>query len=147
MGRWQMIGIGLGPWWWMSFCIFIRCCYITVDSLTPALWNGACSKRWISEQMRQKLLMFHNSSIRNRDCHEMTLLFYTFRSKQTRCDSTHVTEQYLANCPKLLKLRPLKSKYLKIAAINIFNSFNINFTLNVNLDKSHSIIFVRMAIS
>jgi hypothetical protein len=28
--------------------------------------------------------MFHNSSIRNRDCHEMTALFYTVGSKQTR---------------------------------------------------------------
>jgi len=34
-----------------SLCIR-RCCYITVDSTTPAPWNGACTERWISKQMR-----------------------------------------------------------------------------------------------
>ncbi len=85
--------------------IFIRCCYISMDSVTPALWNGACSKQWISEQMRKKILMFNNCFITNLYCYEKTALFYTFRSKETHCDSTNVTEQYLANCPKLLKLR------------------------------------------
>jgi hypothetical protein len=68
-------------------CMQYWCCYLTVDSVTPALWNGACSKRWISEQMRQKMLMFHNCSITNHDCYEKTALFYTFRSKQTLCIS------------------------------------------------------------
>ncbi len=101
------------PQWPVMWAIFIqnRWCYITADSVTPSLWNCACSKWWISEQMRKKMLMFHKCSIQIRwllrkDC--VTLyLFYTVRSKQTRGDSTHGIEQYLANCPKLLKLRPV----------------------------------------
>ncbi len=97
------------PQWPVMWAIFIqnRWCYITADSVTPSLWNGACSKWWISEQMRKKMLIFHKCSITNQDCYEKNALFYTFRSKQTRGDSTHVVEQYLANCPKLLKLRPV----------------------------------------
>ncbi len=36
------------------------CCDITVDSTTPAPWNGACTERWISKRMHYIMLMFHN---------------------------------------------------------------------------------------
>ncbi len=41
--------------WWQSF----RCCYITVNSGTTALQNGACTFRCISKQMHYKTLFSH----------------------------------------------------------------------------------------
>jgi hypothetical protein len=38
----------------------LRCCYITVDSATIALQNGACTYRGISKQMHHKTLFSHN---------------------------------------------------------------------------------------
>ena len=37
-----------------------RCCYITVDSATAALQNGACTYRCISKQMHYKTPLSHN---------------------------------------------------------------------------------------
>ncbi len=36
-------------------CLHYRCCYITVDSATTALQNGACTYRCISKQMPYKI--------------------------------------------------------------------------------------------
>jgi hypothetical protein len=36
-----------------------RCCYITVDSATTALQNGACTYRCIPKQMHYKTLFAH----------------------------------------------------------------------------------------
>jgi len=42
--------------------IYKRCCDITMDSTTPAPWNGACTVRWISKQMEHIMLMINNCS-------------------------------------------------------------------------------------
>jgi hypothetical protein len=41
------------------------CCYITVDSLTTALQNGACTYQCISKQMHYKTLFSHNGYMKS----------------------------------------------------------------------------------
>ncbi len=41
----------------------LRCCYITVDSATTALQNGACTYRCISKQMHYKTPFLHMKSM------------------------------------------------------------------------------------
>jgi hypothetical protein len=41
----------------------IGCCYITVDSATTALQNGACTYRYISKQMLYKTPFSHMKSL------------------------------------------------------------------------------------
>jgi hypothetical protein len=38
----------------------VRCCYITVDSATTAVQNGACTYLCISKQMHYKTPFSHN---------------------------------------------------------------------------------------
>ncbi len=53
-----------GPPRWSSWLIIFmsvrRCCYITVDSATTALQNGACTYQYISLQMHYNAPFSHN---------------------------------------------------------------------------------------
>ncbi len=62
-----------------------RCCYITVDSATTALQNGACTYQCISKQMHDKTPFSHNSFMKSLEfcdnyitlfCLEKKLTFY-----------------------------------------------------------------------
>jgi hypothetical protein len=47
-----------------------RCCYITVDSATTALQNGACTYRCISKQMHYKTPFSHNVYMKSLELYE-----------------------------------------------------------------------------
>jgi hypothetical protein len=47
-----------------------RCCYITVDSATTALQNGACTHRCISKQMHYKTPLSHNGYMKSLEIYE-----------------------------------------------------------------------------
>jgi hypothetical protein len=47
-----------------------RCCYITVDSTTTALHNGACTYRCISKQMHYKTLLSPNGYMKSLEIYE-----------------------------------------------------------------------------
>ncbi len=55
----------------------LGCCYITVDSATTALQNGACTYRCISKQMRYKTPLSHNGDLKSLEIYEnfITLSF------------------------------------------------------------------------
>ncbi len=54
-----------------------RCCYITVDSSTTALQNGACTYQCISKQMHFKTIFSHNSFMKSLEFYENYItLFY-----------------------------------------------------------------------
>jgi hypothetical protein len=46
------------------------CCYITVDSTTTALQNGACTYRCISKQMHYKTLLSPNGYMKSLEIYE-----------------------------------------------------------------------------
>jgi hypothetical protein len=48
----------------------VRCCYITVDSATTALQNGACTYRCISKQMHYKTPLSHNDYMKILEIYE-----------------------------------------------------------------------------
>ncbi len=76
--------------WRASFClpcVIFGCCYITVDSSTPAPWNDACTERWISEQMHLIMLMLHNCSITTQD----VILCFHIKANSLQIDASHRT--------------------------------------------------------
>ncbi len=105
--------------------IRIRCCDITVDSATPATWNGACTERWTSKQMHHLMCMFHNCSITKQDGYERASLFYNFWSKPTRSNWMKVWKQFLVNCPpfwteSLKELCHFKTKLFSFVSVAPF---------------------------
>ncbi len=48
----------------------IRCCYITVDSATTALQNGACTYQCISNLMHHKTPFSHNGYMRSLELYQ-----------------------------------------------------------------------------
>jgi hypothetical protein len=103
-----------------------RCCDITVDSTTPVPWNGACTERWISKQMRHIMLMFHNCSpykvgLLQKGC---IILYFKIKTKSLKFDAVTkkclLTDSLLEqihfkhNC---LVLRPLSDDDVKLHAL------------------------------
>jgi hypothetical protein len=65
--------------------MYVWCCYITVDSKTTALQNGACAYQYISKQMHYKTPFSHNGFIKSLEFYEnYTSLF--FMEKNKLCD-------------------------------------------------------------
>jgi hypothetical protein len=48
----------------------LGCCYLTVDSATTALQNGACTYQFIYKQMHYKIPFSHNSYMKSLEFYE-----------------------------------------------------------------------------
>ncbi len=75
------------------------CCYITVDSATTALQNGACTYRCISKQVDYKTPLSHNGYVKSLEiyenyvtlsCLEKNKLFYNIILTQNH--TWHITQ-------------------------------------------------------
>jgi hypothetical protein len=78
---------------------WIRCCYITVDSATTALQDGACTYKCISKQMHYNTPFSHNQYMKSLEfyenyntlfCLEKNILFDNFISTQNH--AWHITQ-------------------------------------------------------
>jgi hypothetical protein len=69
------------------------CCYITADSKTTALQNGACTYQYISKQMHYKTLFSHNGFIKNLEFYENYITLFCMEKKQI-CDIAILTENH-----------------------------------------------------
>ncbi len=67
---------------WLSQGKAIRCCYITVDSATTALQNGACTYRCISKQMHYKTLFSHKAYMKSLEIYKNYITLFCLE-KQT----------------------------------------------------------------
>ena len=61
------------------------CCYITVDSATTALQNGACTYRCISKQMHYKTPVSHMKSL---EIHENYITLFCLERNKLFCNIT-----------------------------------------------------------
>ena len=71
--------------WKAGLCIYIdiRCCYMTVDSRTTALQNGACSYPCISKQMNYKTPFSPNGYMTSLEFNENYITLFCLEKKQT----------------------------------------------------------------
>ncbi len=60
---------------------YIRCCYITVDSATTALQNGAWTYRCISKQMHYKTPFSLNGYMKNLEFYESYIILFCLGKK------------------------------------------------------------------
>ncbi len=54
----------------------LGCCYITVDSATTALQNGACTYKCISKQMHYKMPFSHNGYMQSLEFYEYYITLF-----------------------------------------------------------------------
>jgi hypothetical protein len=87
-----------------SSSVLLWCCYITVDSATAALQNGACTYRCISKQMLYKTPYSHNDYIKSLEFCENHITHHPVLSGKKNFFKLFInSEPYMAYYPKLLK--------------------------------------------
>jgi hypothetical protein len=59
--------------------LWSRCCYITVDSATTALQNGACTFWCSSKQMHYKTLFSHNGYMKSLEFYENNITLFCLK--------------------------------------------------------------------
>ncbi len=76
-----------------------RCCYITVDSATTALQNGACTYRCFSKQRHYKPLFSHNSYMKSLEFYENYITLFRLEKNKfvynimlTQNHTLHITQ-------------------------------------------------------
>jgi hypothetical protein len=77
----------------------IRCCYMTVDSATTALQNGACTYMCISKQMHYKTPFSHMKSL---EIYENYIILFCLEKKLFY--NIILTQNHAWHIPKVIEI-------------------------------------------
>jgi hypothetical protein len=80
-----------------------RCCYITVDSATTALQNGACTYQCISNQMHYKTPFTHNGYMKSLEFYDNYITLFCLEKTNFLTVLYYIkSEPCMADYPKWL---------------------------------------------